>query len=233
MSGKRNDSNPSDEGGHQCNCNMCGYSWKSSADKQSNRCPSCRSTRWNNNNLSEYNCLRCGHSWVTHNNPKRCPGCGTEHWREKPVDYNCVKCGHSWKSRKAGLPKKCPACKSFLWNNKTVLGYCKTCKLECIVESSETKCPACNSSLRIKRNTEKNKVSKYKESDFSINNQESSFNHVSADTKTAEIFVLLLKGYSPVKIAMKTGCSLNFVMEEAKKKSALAPQINLGGGAFN
>ena len=77
-------------------CARCSYEWTPRKDELPKRCPKCRSIKWNDSHL-RVTCLRCGHTWNSHNgSPKRCPSCGTHQWNTPPRSYTCKRCGYSW-----------------------------------------------------------------------------------------------------------------------------------------
>lgn len=96
-------------------CARCSYIWIPRKEELPNRCPKCRSIKWNNPNL-KITCLRCGHSWNSHNGtPKRCPSCGTHQWNVPPNEYECKRCGYVWHSKGRKTPCRCPMCTSRTW----------------------------------------------------------------------------------------------------------------------
>ena len=71
-------------------CARCSYEWIPRKDELPKRCPKCRSIKWNDSHL-RVTCLRCGHTWNSHNgSPKRCPSCGTHQWNTPPRSYTCA-----------------------------------------------------------------------------------------------------------------------------------------------
>ena len=62
-------------------CIMCGYRWVSNLGSIPDKCPSCKSTRWGENDLHRHKCMSCSHSWVSRSDkPLRCPKCRTKSW---------------------------------------------------------------------------------------------------------------------------------------------------------
>ena len=62
-------------------CIMCGYRWGSGSGTMPDKCPSCKSTRWGDNDLHKHRCMACGHCWVSRSDkPLRCPKCRTKSW---------------------------------------------------------------------------------------------------------------------------------------------------------
>ena len=62
-------------------CIMCGYRWVSNSGSIPDKCPSCKSTRWGENDLHRHKCMSCSHSWVSRSDkPLRCPKCRTKSW---------------------------------------------------------------------------------------------------------------------------------------------------------
>ena len=96
-------------------CARCSYEWIPRKDQLPKRCPKCRSIKWNDPHL-RVTCLRCGHTWNSHNGaPKRCPSCGTHQWNTPPRSYTCKRCGYSWNAKGTKVPRKCPLCSSKDW----------------------------------------------------------------------------------------------------------------------
>ena len=96
-------------------CARCSYEWIPRKDELPKRCPKCRSIKWNDSHL-RVTCLRCGHTWNSHNgSPKRCPSCGTHQWNTPPRSYTCKRCGYSWNAKGTKVPRKCPLCSSKDW----------------------------------------------------------------------------------------------------------------------
>lgn len=97
-------------------CARCSYIWIPRKEELPKRCPKCRSIKWNNPNL-KITCLRCGHSWNSHNGtPKRCPSCGTHQWNVPPQEHECKRCGYVWHSKGRKVPCRCPMCTSRSWS---------------------------------------------------------------------------------------------------------------------
>ncbi len=94
-------------------CRLCGYVWKSrgKGDGPKN-CPRCRTTLWDDENVSKVACERCGHSWATtKGRPPKCPSCGSKRWDEEVLTVVCNSCGRSWRSHlRKGDPVYCPQC---------------------------------------------------------------------------------------------------------------------------
>lgn len=66
-------------------------------------------------------CTRCDYRWNSIVDiPKRCPNCGSYHWREFSRDLDCKRCGYQWVSRKDVSPLRCPKCRSLHWNTPRV-----------------------------------------------------------------------------------------------------------------
>ena len=97
-------------------CSRCSYRWVQRKDALPKRCPRCRSVKWNEPDL-RVTCLRCGHSWNSHDgSPKRCPKCGSHQWNVPLRTFKCLRCGNVWESKGSRSPKRCPACCSRQWN---------------------------------------------------------------------------------------------------------------------
>ena len=99
-------------------CKICFHTWKpKNSSLYPQRCPKCRSTRWNISTPVNNTCMRCGHKWVSNGKePTKCPSCHSSKWNMKSFRCVCKKCGHVWYKKKNGTPKKCPFCKSYYWN---------------------------------------------------------------------------------------------------------------------
>lgn len=96
-------------------CVRCLYEWIPRKGTLPERCPQCRSVRWNNPNLA-VSCLRCGHAWDSRDgNPTRCPSCGSYKWNVPREFYGCCKCGYSWFMKNSRVPARCPRCGSRDW----------------------------------------------------------------------------------------------------------------------
>ncbi len=62
-------------------CVMCGHSWKAIAGTVPDKCPACKSTRWNENELIMHICVKCKHEWASRSDvPVRCPSCRSKLW---------------------------------------------------------------------------------------------------------------------------------------------------------
>lgn len=96
-------------------CARCAYMWVPRRGKEPERCPRCRSMKWNMPHLT-VTCRRCNHTWNSHNGaPKRCPQCGSHQWDIPPRVNNCLRCGNVWTSRSKAEPRRCPKCSSTEW----------------------------------------------------------------------------------------------------------------------
>lgn len=103
--------------GSMLRCARCSYEWSPRKDELPKRCPKCRSIKWNDPHLT-VTCLRCGHTWNSHNGtPKRCPSCGTHQWSTPPRSFTCKRCGYSWNAKGSKVPRKCPMCSSKEWSS--------------------------------------------------------------------------------------------------------------------
>lgn len=97
-------------------CSRCSYTWVPRRETAPERCPRCRSIKWNMPHLT-VTCMRCGYTWNSHNgNPKRCPECGSHQWNVPPNTYTCKRCGNIWNAKGGKVPRRCPACSSKEWN---------------------------------------------------------------------------------------------------------------------
>ncbi len=107
---------PNQTSGSLLRCARCSYEWVPRRDELPKRCPKCRSIKWNDPHL-KVTCLRCSHTWNSHNGaPKRCPSCGTHQWSTPPRSYTCKRCGYSWNAKGTKVPRKCPMCSSKEWS---------------------------------------------------------------------------------------------------------------------
>lgn len=99
-------------------CKICSHTWKpKDSGSYPQRCPKCRSTRWNIGMPVNNACVRCGHKWVSNGKePTKCPSCHSSKWNMKSFRCVCSRCGHVWEKKKEGMPKKCPCCKTYYWN---------------------------------------------------------------------------------------------------------------------
>lgn len=96
-------------------CARCSYIWTPRGDEHPKRCPKCRSIKWDNPEL-KVTCLRCNHTWNSHNGtPKRCPSCGSHQWNTPPQEHTCKRCGYVWHSKGNKLPCRCPMCTTRTW----------------------------------------------------------------------------------------------------------------------
>lgn len=109
--------NRSYEGSDDCNqineCKLCAYVWSTdSKEKRSQVCPSCRTTRWNCEDVREVRCLRCGYDWITsRKKPSKCPSCGSKRWDKETLPIICKKCGMRGDDKmKDGDPIICQVC---------------------------------------------------------------------------------------------------------------------------
>ena len=97
-------------------CARCSYSWVPRKGQVPQRCPRCRSVKWNMPFLN-LECKRCGYHWSSHNgSPKRCPKCGTHQWDVAPRSFTCKRCGNTWVGKGSNVPKRCPACSCREWD---------------------------------------------------------------------------------------------------------------------
>ena len=102
--------------GEMLKCSRCSYSWVPRRDKAPDRCPRCRSVKWNMPHLS-VTCKRCNYTWNSHTgSPKRCPECGSHQWDVPPKTYMCKRCGNKWNAKGGKTPRRCPSCSSKEWD---------------------------------------------------------------------------------------------------------------------
>ncbi len=75
-------------------CNMCGFSWISSAEI-AQRCPKCGSYAWNKPVLNCV-CMVCAYTWTSYKveGPIRCPNCKSNKWNEVPKTEVKILDGH-------------------------------------------------------------------------------------------------------------------------------------------
>lgn len=186
-------------------CKICAHHWQPrNGEKQlPQRCPQCRSTRWNLDNPIKNKCLRCGHDWVSNDkSPTKCPNCHSSKWNSKAVRCKCRKCGHSWEKKKRGTPKKCPACKSYYWNVSGGSYGSKTTSLVC---SSDAK---------------KWMMTPYRQDLFNIINSEEGKDAKVAmiarllqiEAKDAEVYLLYLQGTDLVAVSIACGLPFEITM---------------------
>ncbi len=139
-------------------CKICSYQWvttnkrikkdKNESDimpAEPKLCPQCRSSLWNNDNVTKCKCKRCGHEWVSStNNPPMCPSCRTSRWNTTVEFCTCNLCGNIWEKKSKADPKMCPSCKSYYWNDMAIQHICKVCGTKYILKNNVcSKCPAC------------------------------------------------------------------------------------------
>lgn len=71
-------------------CIMCGHLWRATPGVVPDKCPSCKSTRWNENELVMHRCVKCNHAWASRSDmPLRCPSCRSKLWNRctrEPID---------------------------------------------------------------------------------------------------------------------------------------------------
>ncbi len=62
-------------------------------------------------------CSKCDYTWESQiRDPKRCPNCGSYHWKKGAIILDCKRCEHVWGCRKSTLPLRCPKCRSVYWD---------------------------------------------------------------------------------------------------------------------
>ncbi len=67
-------------------------------------------------------CSKCDYRWNSLvEEPKRCPNCGSYHWKETKLNLDCKRCGHAWVSRRGVPPLRCPKCRSLHWNRPRII----------------------------------------------------------------------------------------------------------------
>lgn len=139
-------------------CKKCSHEWVSTNRKVAvnnknetvvsapSRCPSCRSTLWNRNDLSKFHCLRCDYNWAsTAKAPYKCPKCLSSRWNTPLEMCKCRMCGYTWERRRKSLPYKCPSCSSSYWNKDSKMHVCTACGREHVAKVNKcNRCPNCN-----------------------------------------------------------------------------------------
>ena len=102
-------------------CNQCGYRWNHS-QRIPDRCPSCKSTSWNQDaepescSMDGGICDQCGCKFFTSMMKANfCPHCGSDKWDSGATTgattrktFECLKCGYVWNARPGKTPTKCP-----------------------------------------------------------------------------------------------------------------------------
>ena len=152
----RFESNPSSV----LHCNQCDHEWvRRSHDKLPNKCPVCKTTKWNEEKIPQFTCRICGYVWRAQmKNPKRCPRCQSGKWNMLVYKLQCRRCGHKWVAKEGRTSedvKMCPACKSRKWREVPKPVLCNRCGTYYINRSkkSSSRCPTCNSKAKIFENT--------------------------------------------------------------------------------
>ena len=139
-------------------CKVCSHEWVSTKKKVNtsyknetvistpSRCPSCRSTLWNRDDLSKFQCLRCDYKWVsTAKMPYKCPKCFSARWNTPLEMCKCRMCGYTWERKRKSLPSKCPSCNSSYWNKDSRMHMCASCGTEYVAKVNKcNRCPNCN-----------------------------------------------------------------------------------------
>lgn len=177
-------------------CRICSHSWKpKNSNTSPQRCPKCRSTRWNMDTPVNNKCMRCGHKWVSNGKePTKCPGCHSSRWNIKSTRCVCKKCGHVWEKKKSGTPKKCPFCKSYYWNVPHTLF-------------------SNNPSLVFSNDSRKWVMTPYRKELFGIMNSECSnsekiesvSNLLNLSVKESEVYLMYLEGSDLVSVSIACG----------------------------
>ncbi|MCL2148083.1 MAG: hypothetical protein FWH47_01925 [Methanomassiliicoccaceae archaeon] len=133
-------------------CNQCDHEWaRRSVGKLPDKCPVCKTTKWNEERRPQHSCRICGHVWrAKAERPKKCPKCQSGKWDAPVYKLQCRRCGHKWMA-KAGRTSEdvrmCPSCKSPKWKEVPKPIFCKSCGTYYISRSqgSHGRCPSCNS----------------------------------------------------------------------------------------
>lgn len=140
-------------------CKVCSHEWVSTRrmifddegngtmiSSTPNRCPSCRSTLWNNDNLYKHKCQRCDHKWVSKTkSPYKCPDCLSARWNAPTEICKCKMCGYTWEKKKKSDPLRCPSCNSCYWNKDSKIHKCISCGTEYAAKVNRcNRCPKCN-----------------------------------------------------------------------------------------
>ena len=135
--------------GNPLKCNICGYNWFSRKDLPPDRCPKCRSTRWNEENVRQNVCKRCGHEWISKGESPKCPKCQSPKWNEATYTCNCKRCENIWRSR-SERPARCPRCKTMKWNEEPQKLFCIKCGNIRLRKSNSRGglCPVCDINIR-------------------------------------------------------------------------------------
>lgn len=134
------------------NCKICGYKWIPRGDNAPIKCPSCRSIRWNSDNILFYDCKHCGHRWASEKeSPIKCPKCQSTKWMDQLINCECLRCGHKWNSRGGGESTMCPSCKSRFWNIPIHYWTCSDCGKKVMIKNNTRfgLCPDCDKNRRI------------------------------------------------------------------------------------
>ena len=127
-------------------CHVCGHMWRSEPGCSPARCPSCRSSMWNDPNLYSHTCRRCGHKWTGRvENPLRCPSCRSKLWDRDVKVYECLSCGASRDYGPGDFPSgSCPSCGSSRWVCSSLVCTCGRCGfVGRVMPSREGLCPNC------------------------------------------------------------------------------------------
>lgn len=132
-------------------CNQCDHDWLPRSDSRPERCPSCRSSRWDEERDHTFTCYRCGNVWRNRtDHPERCPSCRSLKWDVPAYKLQCRRCGHRWTTRGGKTSEDvriCPSCKSDKWNEPPSIQTCASCGRFFISrkESGTPRCPSCKS----------------------------------------------------------------------------------------
>ena len=181
-------------------CRICSHTWKpKNSNASPQRCPKCRSTRWNMDMPVNNRCVRCGHTWISNGKePTKCPVCHSSRWNTKSTRCMCKKCGHVWEKKKSGTPKKCPLCKSYYWNIPNTASILN------------------NPSLVFSNDSRKWLMTPYRRELFGIMNAECSKHEkvesisklLNIDLKESEVYLMYLEGLDLVSVSI--ACDLPF-----------------------
>jgi len=139
-------------GNEQLVCVVCSYKWESRKDSKPQKCPRCRSTKWNQEYAVKNQCAKCSHQWRARTPyVKRCPACQSVKWNSGRKDPECMRCGHTWATKSEKTPKRCPSCKSLRWNEEVVTFKCVKCGHARMMKSNSRNgelCPVCDAKVQ-------------------------------------------------------------------------------------
>ena len=94
-------------------CRLCGHEWPfRTKNPHPIKCPSCRSTLWDNPDVRKHICRRCDHEWFSlDEHPIRCPSCRLKTWDAPYLMVRCTRCNTVWKdAMRIQKSFRCPMC---------------------------------------------------------------------------------------------------------------------------